>query len=82
MEPVHRTILGIHISNERNMFVVKNFIRFLISKYGKHTVYTDGRTWYPKACNFSHLKHRLYSHLEKNLIEQVMQYFKDKTEFR
>ena len=38
--------------------------------------------WYPKACNFSHLKHRLYSHLEKNLIEQVMQYFKDKTEFR
>ena len=28
MEPVHRTILGIHISEERNMFVVENFIRF------------------------------------------------------
>ena len=29
MEPVHRTILGIHISNERNMFVAENFIRSL-----------------------------------------------------
>ena len=26
-EPVHRIILGIHISNERNMFVAENFIR-------------------------------------------------------
>jgi len=80
MEPVHRTILGIHISNERNMFVVKNFIRFLISKYVKHTVYTDGGTWYPQACRFLHLKHRLHSPLEKSLIDLVMQYFKGKTE--
>ena len=78
MEPVHRRIIGINISKERNMFVVKNFIRSLISKYSKHTLYTDGGTWYPQACNFSNLKHRLHSHLEKNLIEQVMQYFKDR----
>ena len=52
-----------HISNEKNMF-----IRSLVSKYGKHTVYTDGGTWYPQACNFLNLKHRL------------MQYFKDRTE--
>ena len=32
MEPVHRTILGIHISNERNMFVAENFIRHFISQ--------------------------------------------------
>ena len=80
MEPVHRTILGIHISNERNMFVAKNLIRSLISKYGKHTVYTDGGTWYPQACNFLHLKHRLHSSLEISLIERAMQYFKDRTE--
>ena len=80
MEPVHRTKLGIHIShisNERNMFVAKNLIRSLISKYGKHIVYTDGGTWYPQACRFLHLKHRLHSPLEKNLIERVMEYFKD-----
>ena len=37
IEPVNRTILGMHISNERNMFVAD-----LISKYSKHTVYTNG----------------------------------------
>ena len=44
------------------------------------SVYTDdGGTWYPEACNFLHLKHRLNSPLEKSLIERVMQYFKDRT---
>ena len=80
IEPIHRTILGMHISNERNMFVAENFIRSLVSKYGKHTVYTDGGTWYPQACNFLNLKHRLHSSLEKSLVERVMQYFKDRTE--
>ena len=81
IEPVHRSVLGIHISEERNMFVAENyFIQSLLSKYGRHTVYTDGGTWYPQACNFLHLKHRLHSPLEKSLIERVMQYFKDRTE--
>jgi putative transposase len=80
IEPVHRTILGIYISEERNMFVAENFIHSLIDKYGKHTVYTDGGTWYPQACQFLHLKHRLHSFSEKSLIERVMQYFKDRTE--
>ena len=45
IEPIHRSVLGIYISDERNMFVAENFIRSLVSKYGKHTVYTDGG-WY------------------------------------
>ena len=80
IEPIHKSVLGIHISEERNMFVAENFIRSLVEKYGRHTVYTDGGTWYPQACNFLHLKPRLHSPLEKSLIERVMQYFKDKTE--
>ena len=80
IEPVHKSVLGIHISKERNMFVAEQFIRSLIEKYGKHVVYTDGGTWYPQACNFLNLKHRLHSPLEKSLIERVMQYFKDRTE--
>jgi hypothetical protein len=43
IEPVHRkTVLGIHLSEERNMFVAvkKIFILSLISKYGKHAIYT------------------------------------------
>jgi putative transposase len=73
-------VLGIYISEERNMFVAEKFIRSLVEKYGKHTVYSDGGTWYPQACTFLHLKHRLHSHLEKSLIERVVQYFKDRVE--
>ena len=62
------------------MLVAEKFIRSLVSKYGKHTVYTDCGTWYPQACRFLHLKHRLHYHLEKSLIEMIMQYFKDRTE--
>ena len=80
IEPVHKSVLGIHISKERNMFVAENFIRSLVEKYGKHIVYTDGGTWYTQACNFLDLKHHLHSSLEKSLIERVMQYFKDRTE--
>jgi len=47
------------------MFVAGNFIRSLLSKYGVHTVYADGGTWYPQACNFLNIKHRLHSHFEK-----------------
>jgi len=62
------------------MLVAEIFIRSLVSKYGRHTVFTDGGTWYPQACNFLHIKHRLYSHIGKSLIERVMQYFRDRTE--
>ena len=55
IEPIQRSVLGIYISEERNMFVAENFIRSLVEKYGKYMVYTDGGTWYPQACNFLHL---------------------------
>ena len=79
-EPVHKTLLGIYISESRNMLVAENFIRSLVSKYGRHTVYTDGGTWYPEACKILRLKHYLHSPLEKSLIERIIQYFKDRTE--
>ena len=80
IEPIDKSVLGIFLSEERNMFVAEKFIRSLVEKYGSHTVYTDGGTWYPQACNFLHLKHRLHSPLEKNLMERVNQYLKDRIE--
>ena len=80
VESVHRTILGIHISNERIMFIAENFISSLVDKFGKHTVYSDSGTWNPQVCPFLHLKHRLHYPLEKSLIERVVQYFKDRFE--
>jgi hypothetical protein len=38
-------LLGIYISEERNMIVDEKFIRSLVDKYGKHVVFTDGGTW-------------------------------------
>jgi putative transposase len=58
-------VLGIYISEERNMLVAEKFMRFLVSKYGKHGVYTDGGTWYPEACNVLRLKHYLHSSLRR-----------------
>jgi putative transposase len=80
IEPIHRLVLGINISEERNMLVAEKFIHSLVKKYGKHTVYTDGGTWYDEACNIIGLKHYLHSSLEKSLMERVNQYFKDRIE--
>jgi putative transposase len=79
---VHSSVLGIYISEmrERNILVAEKFIRSLVSNYGKHTVYTDGGTWYDEAYNVLRLKHYLHSSIEKNLMERVNQYFKDRTE--
>jgi putative transposase len=50
IEPVHSSVLGIYISEDRNMLVVEKFIRSLVEKYGRHPVYTDGGTWYDEVC--------------------------------
>ena len=72
IEPVHSSVLGIHISEERNMVIAEKFIRSLVEKYGSHTEYTDGGTWYDEACNINilKLKHYLHSLIEKSLMER------------
>jgi putative transposase len=62
------------------MLIAEKFIHSLVEKYGRHTVYTDGGTWYDEACNILKLKHYLHSSIEKSLMERVNQYFKDRTE--
>ena len=80
IEPIRNSILGIYISEERNMLVAEKFIRSLVEKYGRHVVYTDGGTWYDEACYVIGLKHHLHSPLEKSLMERVNQYLKDRIE--
>ena len=41
IEPVHSSVLGIYISEERNILVAEKFIRSLVEKYGKHTEFTQ-----------------------------------------
>jgi putative transposase len=39
IEPIHNSVLGIYISEERNMIVAEKLIRSLVEKYGKHTLF-------------------------------------------
>ena len=71
IEAIDKSVLGIYISEERNMLVAEKFIRSLVESYGKHTVYSDGGTWYDEACNVIGLKHCLHSSSEKSLMERV-----------
>ena len=61
------------------MPIAERFVRSLVEKYGKHTVYTDGGTWYPEACNVLRLKLSIFFFSEE-FDGRVNQYFKDRTE--
>ncbi len=81
IEPWNKRILGFDKSKERNMFVaMEKFIAGLTKVYDKHSVSSDGDTWYPQACKFLKIDHHLHSSYEKSLIERTIQYIKDKTE--
>jgi putative transposase len=75
IEPIHCSVLGIYISEERNMIIVEKFIRSLVTIMENITVYTDGGTWYDEACNILKLKHYLHSSIEKRRnSEKVINY--------
>jgi putative transposase len=80
VEPIRRQILGVHISRHRNMLVAESFLRSLIKIYGKHTVYSDGGSWYPEACSYLSLEHILHSPYEKSIVERTIEYLKDRSE--
>jgi transposase-like protein len=50
VKPIHRVVLELYISRDRNMLVTEAFLKSLIELYGKHIVYSDGGSWYPDAC--------------------------------
>jgi putative transposase len=74
-----RTFLD-NISIERNMLFAEKFVSSLVKIHGKHSVSTNGGTWYHQACRFLKLDHHVHSSLEKSLIERKIQYIKDRTE--
>lgn len=52
VEPENIQILAQNITQERNMFVAERLLSGVVRGYGKYPVSTDGRTWYPMACQF------------------------------
>jgi putative transposase len=61
IEPIDKIILDIHISFERTMLVAEKFLKGLVKKYGKHSISSDGATWYPQACKFLKITHHIHS---------------------
>ena len=61
---------------KRSMLIAEKFIKFLVSNYSKHTVYTDAGTWYLVVRNVLRLENYLHSSFKKSLMERVNQYFK------
>lgn len=80
IEPAPKRVLGVHVSRHRNMLVAEYFLRSLIKVYDKHTVYSDGRSWYSEVYSYINLKHLLHSPLEKSTTERSIEYLKDRTE--
>jgi putative transposase len=72
--------LGSTFQKKETCLLLKSSFRSLVENYGKHTVYTDGGTWYDEAYNVLRLKHYLHLPFQKSLMERVNQYFKDRTE--
>ncbi|HJS64926.1 MAG TPA: hypothetical protein VJ767_08720 [Nitrososphaeraceae archaeon] len=50
------------------MIVPEKFIRTFVSRYRKHTVYTDEGIWDDEACSVIRLKHHLDHPIEKVLM--------------
>ena len=60
IEPIHRSYLEYTYLRREICLLLKNSLESLVSKYGRHPVYTDGGTWYDEACNILRLK-RLFT---------------------
>ena len=52
IEPIHKSVHGIHISDRRNVFVAENFLDSSIDKYDILQFTLMGGTWYPKSALF------------------------------
>jgi putative transposase len=50
------------------MLVAEQFLKGLIKKYGKHSISTDGGSWYPQACKFLKIKHIIFTHIMRKAL--------------
>jgi hypothetical protein len=68
IEPIHSSVLGICISEDRNMLIAEKFIQSLVSNYGKHIVLQMEVHGMMKHVRHR-LKHYLHSPFQKSLME-------------
>jgi len=79
-EPGLRVFLAFHVSYNRSILDAHTFLKRLRSRYGRKPIWTDEGTFYPEACRWLRLEHRVYPTEWKNLIERTNQSLKDRLE--
>jgi putative transposase len=79
-EPGLRTFLAFRISYNRSILDAHIFLKELRRRYGLKPIWTDEGTFYPEACRYLRLEHRVYPTEWKNLIERMNQALKDRLE--
>jgi len=77
-EPRLRVFLAFRISYNQSILDAYFFLRELRARYGRRPVWTDESVWYPEACRWARLEHRVYGQKLKNLIERMNQSLKDR----
>jgi putative transposase len=79
-EPGLRAFLAFRVSYNQSTIDAYLFLRELRKRYGLKPVWTDEATFYPDACRWARLEHRVYPLEWKNQIERVNQSLKDRLE--
>jgi putative transposase len=80
-EPGLRAFLAFRVSyHPQSIPDAYLFLKELRSRYGRKPIWTDGGAWYPEACRWARLEHRVYGQELKNLVERMNQYVKDRVE--
>jgi putative transposase len=79
-EPALRAFLSFRISYNQSILDAFLFLKELRIRYGLKPIYTDEGAWYPEACRWARLEHRVYGIERKNIIERMNQALKDRLE--
>jgi putative transposase len=79
-EPGLKVFLAFHVSYNRSILDAHTFLKRLRHTYGRKPIWTDEATFYPEACRWLRLEHRVYPTEWKNLIERMNQSLKDRPE--
>ena len=79
-EPGLRVFLAFRITYNQSVPDAYLFLKELRSRYGRKPIWTDEGVWYPDACRWARLEHRVYGTELKNQIERMNQALKDRLE--
>ena len=79
-EPGLKAFLSFRVSYNQSILDAYLFLKDLRRRYGLRPIWTDEGVWYPEACRWLRLEHRVYGIEWKNLIERMNQALKDRLE--